>query len=97
MRTSSAVISSRQLVCPRGHTRSKQGEHGNALVRTLALSESGGVYSGELEPNKAIKGLLRAAATCIKPESLVTTQVAPAIRCIASCKVVLPVRSCIFC
>ena len=82
-------------MCPSGHTRLKQGEHGKALVSTFALSESGGVYSGELEPNKAIKGLLRAAATCIRPESLVTTHVAPAINCIASFTVVLPVRSCV--
>ena len=80
MKTSFAVISSRQLVCPSGHIRLKQGEHGKDFVRILALSESGGVYLGELDPNNAIKGLSSAAATCIKPESLVTTHFARAIR-----------------
>jgi hypothetical protein len=45
------------------------------------------------EPNSATCGRPSAAATCIRPESLLTTTAAPAIRTIASSSVVLPARS----
>ena len=64
---------------PSGHSRAKQGLHSISSQSTRALSESGGVCRGLEEPNSATSGRPSAAATCIRPESLVTTAVAPAI------------------
>jgi cytochrome c peroxidase len=48
---------------------------------------------GVVEPYKASSGLCKAAATCIKPESLLITLSANESRSIASVRVVLPVKS----
>ncbi len=56
----------------------------------MALGDSGGVKTGELEPKIAIVGRFNAAAMCIKPESFVTTTELKLIIEIASFKLVFP-------
>ena len=63
----------RQLVCPNGQLRLKQGEQSSASEAIDARSDSGGVKSGELDPYTAVTGTPTAHATCISPESFVTT------------------------
>jgi hypothetical protein len=82
-----------QRKCPSGHTRAKHGLHSRCSHSTRERADSGGVCSGLEEPNRATCGRSSAAATCIKPESLLTTSSAPAISSSASSKVVLPARS----
>jgi len=62
----------------------KQGLQASCRLATTAWLESGGVNAELDEPNKATKGLFKAAAMCIKPESLVTTAWLEAIKSIAS-------------
>ena len=50
--------------------------HGDVIM----VGDSGGVKSGLLGPYRATSGRLSAAATCIRPESLVTMALQAAIR-----------------
>src|SRR3972149_4995500 len=81
-----------QRKCPSGHARAWQGLHSIFSQSTRAAEDGGGVCSGLDEPNSATWGVPVAAATCISPESLVTTDAAPAIRSMASSSVVCPTR-----
>src|SRR5690606_38620259 len=81
-----------QLKCPSGHSRRKHGLHGSPSVRMRASSESGGVYEGLLEPKSATSGRPSAAATCMRPESLLTTTAANDTSSMASSSVVSPHR-----
>jgi hypothetical protein len=58
----------------------------------LADFDKGGVKVGELDPKSAVTCRPSAAATCINPESFVTTWRDPARMCIACLIVVLPTR-----
>ena len=58
----------------------------------LTCVASGGVNSGDEEPYSATSGRFSAAATCMRPESLVTTTSAPLSRSIASASCVWPQR-----
>src|SRR5512146_3559709 len=81
-----------QSKCPSGHSRLKHGLHGKSSLRIFASLDIGGVNRGLLEPYSATRGFARAAATCMSPESLLTTSCADASRWIASSSVVLPHR-----
>ena len=84
----------RQRVWPKRQTRSKQGAQSSRSSSfshsTRARGFSGGVCSGLVEPNTAACGTPNAAATCIRPESLLTTPRAAAISAIASISEVCP-------
>ena len=58
---------------PSGHARWKQGLHSTRSHSTRAAADRGGVCSGLDEPNSATCGRPSAAATCMRPESFVTT------------------------
>jgi len=69
------------LKCPSGHTRAKQGLQAMPIVAMRADpgcddSDSGGVCAGLEDPYSATSALPSAAATCISPESLLTTSFA---------------------
>src|SRR6185295_12991044 len=91
-KTISTDISRMHLKCPSGHSRSKHGLHSTLSQSTCERPAAGGVFSGLDEPKSATSGRPSAAATCIRPESLLTTISAPAMRSIASSSVVLPTR-----
>src|SRR5450759_295873 len=66
------------LKCLSGHSRAKQGLHSMSIFTMRANpgcddSDSGGVWAGLEDPYSATSGLPSAAATCISPESLLTT------------------------
>src|SRR5512135_875917 len=90
--TSFGVSLIMQLKCPSGHSRLKHGLHGRSSLSTCALSDSGGVNCGLLEPNIASIGLSSAAAMCINPESLLTTRLAHDTSAMASVRSVTPHR-----
>src|SRR5258706_5624776 len=90
--TMSTDISRMHLKCPSGHSRSKHGLHSTLSQSTREWPAAGGVFSGLEEPKSATSGRPSAAATCIKPESLLMTSSPPAIRSMASSSVVLPTR-----
>src|SRR5687768_11213093 len=81
------------LKCPSGHSRLKQGLHAMSIFATCAIDDSGGVYTGDDEPNSATSGTPTAAAACINPESFDTTTDARDSRSIAVPRSVRPVRS----
>ena len=58
------------LKWPSGHSRLKQGLQAMSILATCASGESGGVYTGDDEPNSATTGTPTAAAACMSPESL---------------------------
>src|SRR3954471_16123138 len=78
---------------PRGHSRLKHGLHTMSMRAIRAVSDSGGVYAGDDDPNSATSGARTAAAACISPESLLTTIDATLIRSMAVPRSVRPVRS----
>src|SRR5216684_5956196 len=90
--TRSTDMSFMQRKCPSGHTRAWQGLQSRCSHTTRAAGEAGGVCSGFDEPKRATCGRPSAAAMCIRPESLLTTNAAPAMRWRASSSVVLPMR-----
>ncbi len=74
--------------------RSKHGLQSRCSHSVVARGDSGGVWRGSLDPNSATCGRCNAAATCISPESLLTTDDDAAINAIASDRSVAPHRSC---
>src|SRR5258706_15813053 len=90
--TMSTDISRMHLKCPSGHSRSKHGLHSTLSQSTREWPAAGGGFSGLEEPKSATSGRPSAAATCIKPESLLMTSPPPAMRAIASSSVGLPTR-----
>jgi len=78
---------------PSGHSRWKHGLHTMSMRAIRAESDSGGVYTGDDDPNNATSGARTAAAACINPESLLTTIDATDIRSMAVPRSVRPVRS----
>ena len=66
------------------------GRQFNGKPITSANSVSGGVKAGDVEPYIATNGVPTAAATCISPESLVTTRSTKPIKSIASSILVIP-------
>src|SRR5665647_2906164 len=98
--TRAALMSFRQRAWPSGHSRAKHGAQssggwsaGSALSHnTAARSFRGGVCKGLDERKMATCGTPNAAATCIKPESLLTVLLLAAIRHSASGSEVLPAR-----
>src|SRR5207247_2219856 len=81
--TRSTLSSRMQRKCPSGHSRWKQGLHSGLSLSTCARPDCGGVICGLDEPKSATSGRPSAAAMCIRPESLLTTSFAPAMRSIA--------------
>src|SRR6185369_16610784 len=71
--TRSTERSFMHLKWPSGQTRWKQGLQSTFSQTTRAAVDRGGVCSGLDEPNRATWRVPVAAATCIRPESLVTT------------------------
>src|SRR5207249_8425298 len=88
--TRSGASSFMHLKCPSGHSRAKHGLHSIPVRTTRALAERGGVCSGLDEPYSATTGRPTPAATCISPESLLTTTCARESRSIALARSVLP-------
>jgi len=91
--TRSGASPFRHLKWPSGQTRWPHGLHGRSSRRITARELSGGVKSGRgraVETNDRPPPARR--ATCIRPESLLTTAPAAAIRSIASDSVVRPAR-----
>ena len=82
------------LKCISGHSRAKQGLHSMSMLtmRANPACDSGGVCAGLDDPYNAISGFPSAAATCIRPESLLTTSLAQDMRSIAAARSVLPHR-----
>ncbi len=85
-------MSVKQRVCVNGQSRLKHGEQSrfNDIIRALLLS--GGVKLGSDEPYNAIIFLSSAAATCIKPESFVTTVLTSDIKSTACANDVSPAK-----
>src|SRR5690349_25168998 len=81
------------LKCPSGHSRLKHGLQTMSIFAICAVGDSGGVYTGDDEPNNATSGTPTAAAACINPESLETTSDADDMMSIAVPRSVRPVRS----
>src|SRR5664279_4254780 len=81
------------LKCPRGHSRLKHGLHSMSILAMRATGDSGGVYTGDDEPNSATSGTPTAAAACMRPESLLMTSDADDRMSIVVPRSVRPVRS----
>src|SRR4029453_3898217 len=81
------------LKCPSGHSRLKQGLQAMSILATRAIGDSGGVYTGDDDPNSATSGTPTAAAACMRPESLLTTSDADDRMSIVVPRSVRPVRS----
>src|SRR5262249_44306122 len=81
------------LKWPSGHSRLKHGLQAMSIFATFALADRGGVYAVDDDPNRATSGTPSAAATCIRPESLLITTEASDIKSIAEPMSVWPVRS----
>src|SRR5450432_4298163 len=81
------------LKCPSGHSRLKHGLHSMSILAISATGESGGVYTGDDEPNSATSGTPTAAAACMRPESLLTTSEADDRISMVVPRSVRPVRS----
>src|SRR5208337_2962297 len=72
-KTSSTPMAVRQAY-PRLQVRRQQGLQGRGRRSTVARGVKGPVAAGSVEPNRATRGTPRAAAACIRPESLVTSK-----------------------
>src|SRR3990172_4563362 len=70
--TSSTVIASMQRGLPWMHGLLRHGLHPISFLMTIWPSPYGPVNPGLVGPNRAMTGVLSAAAICIGPESLVT-------------------------
>src|SRR5207248_6117354 len=90
--TRSGASSFMHLKCPSGHSRAKHGLHSIPVLTMRWLRASGGVCSGLEEPYSATTGRPTPAATCMRPESLLTTTSASESRSIALARSVLPHR-----
>src|SRR5690606_19779664 len=82
----------RQSRCCKGHSRLKQGLQGRSRDNSFARVPSGGVNAAEVEPYGTTSGRPRLAATCIRPESLLTTSAHSPSRSTASPRLVAPQR-----
>src|SRR5690606_9627756 len=90
--TCPGAISTRHLWCPLGHSRWKQGPQSTGMDSVSTSFAKGGVNPGEVEPYSTTRGRDKAAAICMRPESLLTTAPARDSRSMASANSVSPAR-----